>query len=130
MENFIDSIVPIFGIIGVFGMPVFIIAIVLYFKSKEKAQFHESMQKLIESGQELSPELLQSIPGYVEDETKKNDIRSGVILMGVGAGIGLLGYFGLSNSVVWAVGLLLGAIGIATLAYGIYAKKNNLDESA
>jgi hypothetical protein len=130
MENFIDLIVPIFGIIGVFGMPVFIIAIVLYFKSKEKAQFHESMQKLIESGQELSPELLQSIPGYVEDETKKNDIRSGVILMGVGAGIGLLGYFGLGNSVVWAVGLLLGAIGIATLAYGIYAKKNNLDESA
>ena len=66
----------------------------------------------------------------MEDETKKNDIRSGVILMGVGAGIGLLGYFGLGNSVVWAVGLLLGAIGIATLAYGIYAKKNNLDESA
>jgi membrane-bound ClpP family serine protease len=130
MENFIDSIVPIFGIIGVFGMPVFIIAIVLYFKSKEKAQFHESMQKLIESGQELSPELLQSIPGYVEDETKKNDIRSGVILIGVGAGIGLLGYFGLGNSVVWAVGLLLGAIGMATLAYGIYAKKNNLDENA
>ena len=130
MEHFIDSIALIFGIIGVFGMPVFIIAIVLYFKSKEKAQFHESMQKLIESGQELSPELLQSIPGYVEDETKKNDIRSGVILMGVGAGIGLLGYFGLGNSVVWAVGLLLGAIGIATLAYGIYAKKNNLDENA
>jgi hypothetical protein len=130
MENFIDSIVPIFGIIGVFGMPVFIIAIVLYFKSKEKAQFHESMQKLIESGQELSPELLQSIPGYVEDETKKNDIRSGVLLMGVGAGIGLLGYFGLGNSVVWAVGILLGAIGMATLAYGIYAKKNNLDENA
>jgi hypothetical protein len=130
MENFIESIVPIFGIIGVFGMPVFIIAIVSYFKSKEKAQFHESMQKLIESGQELSPELLQSIPGYVDDETKKNDIRSGVLLMGVGAGIGLLGYFGLGNSVVWAVGLLLGAIGIATLAYGIYAKKNNLDENA
>lgn len=130
MENFIDSIVPIFGIIGVFGMPVFIVAIVLYFKSKEKAQFHESMQKLIESGQELSPELLQSIPGYVEDETQKNDIRSGVILIGVGAGIGLLGYFGLGNSVVWAAGLLLGAIGIAILAYGIYAKKNNLDENA
>ena len=130
MENFIDSIVPIFGIIGVFGMPVFIVAIVLYFKSKEKAQFHESMQKLIESGQELSPELLQSIPGYVEDETQKNDIRSGVILIGVGAGIGLLGYFGLGNSVVGAAGLLLGAIGSAILAYGIYAKKNNLDENA
>ena len=47
-----------------------------------------------------------------------------------GAGIGLLGYFGLGNSVVWAAGLLLGAIGIAILAYGIYAKKNNLDENA
>ena len=61
MENFIDSIVPIFGIIGVFGMPVFIIAIVLYFKSK-KGTVPRVHAELIESGQELSPELLQSIP--------------------------------------------------------------------
>ena len=130
MESFIGSIVPIFGIVGVFGMPVFIVWIALYFNNKKKEQFHASLQKLIASGQELSPELLQSIPGYKEEEDKKDDIRSGTILTGVGVGIVLLGKFGLHSTIVWASGLLVSSIGIAILAYGIYAKKKSLDDAA
>ena len=130
MESFIGSIVPIFGIVGVFGMPVFIVWIALYFNNKKKEQFHASLQKLIASGQELSPELLQSIPGYKEEEDKKDDIRSGTILIGVGVGIVLLGKFGLHSTIVWASGLLVSSIGIAILAYGIYAKKKSLDDAA
>ena len=53
MTNFIDALVPIVGIIGVFGMPVFVVWIALYFNNKKKEQFHASLQKLIESGQQL-----------------------------------------------------------------------------
>jgi hypothetical protein len=130
MESFIESIVPIFGIVGVFGMPVFIVWITLYFNNKKKEQFHASLQKLIASGQELSPELLQSIPGYKEEDDKKDDIRSGTIFTGVGVGIVLLGKFGLDSTIVWASGLLVSSIGIAILAYGIYAKKKSLDDAA
>ena len=75
MEGLIDSLVPIVGIVGVFWMPVFIVWTALHFNNKKKQQFHASLQKLIESGQELSPELLQSIPGYREEDKKISDIK-------------------------------------------------------
>ena len=76
MEGFIDSMVPIFGIVAVFGMPVFIVWTALHFNNKKKEQFHSSLQKLIESGQQLTPELLQSIPGYVEEDKKVSVLRA------------------------------------------------------
>ena len=48
-----DILIPIFGIVGVFGMPVFIIWIVYYFSSRSEKQFHQTLQELIKSGQEL-----------------------------------------------------------------------------
>ena len=88
MESLIDSIVPIFGIVGVFGMPVFIVLIVLYFNNKKQAQFHASLQKLIDSGQTLSPELLRSLPGYKEETNE--EICEGRILIG-----GLIHFWGM-----------------------------------
>jgi hypothetical protein len=130
MTNFIDALVPIVGIIGVFGMPVFVVWIALYFNNKKKQQFHTSLQKLIESGQQLSPELLQSIPGYVEEEKKVSDIKSGAILIGIGVGVVLLGKLGLDATVVWASGLLVASLGLALLAVGIYAEKKNAKDNA
>jgi hypothetical protein len=130
MTNFIDALVPIVGIIGVFGMPVFVVWIALYFNNKKKQQFHTSLQKLIESGQQLSPELLQSIPGYVEEEKKVSDIKSGAILIGIGVGVVLLGKLGLDATVVWASGLLVASLGLALLAVGIYTEKKNAKDNA
>ena len=130
MTSFIDALVPIVGIIGVFGMPVFVVWIALYFNNKKKQQFHTSLQKLIESGQQLSPELLQSIPGYVEEEKKVSDIKSGAILIGIGVGVVLLGKLGLDATVVWASGLLVASLGLALLAVGIYTEKKNAKDNA
>ncbi len=127
MEGFIDSLVPIVGIVGVFGMPVFIVWTALYFNNKKKEQFHASLHKLIESGQELTPDLLQSIPGYVEEDKKVSDIKAGAVLVGIGVGVVLLGYFGLQSAVVWASGLLVASLGSALLAFGVYTEKNKND---
>ena len=45
-----DILIPIFGIVGVFGMPVFIVWIVYYFSSRSEKQFHQTLQELIKSG--------------------------------------------------------------------------------
>ena len=50
MTSFIDALVPIVGIVAVFGMPVFVVWVALHFSNKKKEQFHTSLQKLIESG--------------------------------------------------------------------------------
>jgi hypothetical protein len=123
-----ELLIPIFGIVGVFGMPVFIILIVFYFDKRNKEQFHSTLQKLIESGQELSPELLQSIPGYKKENGERNDIRTGTITAAVGIGIALFGQFGVSETPLVGIGLLVFSIGLGILAYGIYNKDKKVND--
>ena len=129
MESFFNSMIPIFGIIGVFGMPAVIVWTALHFNNKKKEQFHTSLQKLIASGQELTPELMQSIPGYQEEESKGSDVRGGAVLIGIGIGVVLLGFFGLHNSVVWASGLLVACLGLGLLLYGIYSERDSSEDA-
>ena len=122
-----DILIPIFGIVGVFGMPVFIVWIVYYFDKRNKEQFHTTLQKLIESGQELSLELLQSIPGYKEKNGERNDIRNGTITSGVGIGIALFGQI-ISVTELVGIGALLLSTGLGILAYGIYNKNKKVND--
>lgn len=116
-----DDLVPIMGIIGVFGMPAVIVLIVSYFENKKKEKFHETVQAVMKSGQEVTPELLQSIPGYAADG-EHNDIRKGFIVTGVGLGVVLFGKFGVNKEELFGSGLLVLSIGIGFLMYGYYAK--------
>ena len=125
-----DILIPIFGIVGVFGMPVFIVWIIHYFDKKNKEQFHTTLQKLIESGQELSPDILQSIPGYKKENGKMNDIRTGTITTGVGIGIALFGQFGVAETPLVGIGLLVLSIGLGFLAYGIYNKDKKVNDAS
>ena len=128
MEANIEVLIPLFGIVAVFGMPVFIILIIFYFDKRNKEQFHSTLQKLIESGQELSPELVQSIPGYKKENGERNDIRTGTITTGVGIGIAIFGQFGVAETALVGIGLLVSSIGLAFLAYGIYNKDKKVNE--
>jgi len=128
MEVVLDALVPLFAVVAIFGMPVFIILIIFYFDKRKKEQFHSTLQKLIESGQELSPELLQSIPGYKKENGERNDIRTGTITAAVGIGIALFGQFGVSETPLVGIGLLVFSIGLGILAYGIYNKDKKVND--
>ena len=129
MTSFVDAMVPIFAIYPVFGMPAVIVWTALHFNNKKKEQFHTSLQKLIASGQELTPELMQSIPGYQEEKPKDSDVKGGAVLIGIGIGIVLLGYFGLHNSVVWGSGLLVACLGLGLLGAGIYSERDSSEDA-
>tara|TARA_B100001079_G_scaffold240964_1_gene226166 strand:- start:672 stop:1046 length:375 start_codon:yes stop_codon:yes gene_type:complete len=118
-------LIPLAGI----AMPVGIVWIVFYYDNRTKEQFNATLQKLIESGQELSPELLESVPGYKAGKGKdKDDIRSGLITSGVGIGIALFGHFGAEEQALFGIGLLVLSIGVGILAYGIYSKNEKGDD--
>jgi hypothetical protein len=118
-------LIPLAGI----AMPVGIVWIIFYYDNRTKEQFHTTLQKLIESGQELSPELLESVPGYKAGKGKdKDDIRSGLITSGVGIGIALFGHFGVEEQELFGIGLLVLSIGVGILAYGIYSKNKKGDD--
>lgn len=124
-----EIIIPIAGIIGVFGMPAFIVWAALSYNHKKRAQFHASLQALIEKEHNLTPELLQSIPGLAEDEKKVDDIKTGCILIAVGIGVALIGSVGLGKTIVMTAGLLVCLLGIAFLGYGIYDKRQGQHET-
>ena len=119
-------LIPLFAI----GMPLGMVIAIFYFDTKNKDKFHSTLQKLIESGQEVSPELLQNIPGYKTEKEngKRNDIRTGTITTGVGIGIALFGQFGVSETPLVGIGLLVFSIGLAFLAYGIYNKDKKVND--
>jgi hypothetical protein len=118
-------LIPLAGI----AMPVGIVWIIFYYDNRTKEQFNATLQKLIESGQELSPELLESVPGYKAGKgTDKDDIRSGLITSGVGIGIALFGHFGAEEQALFGIGLLVLSIGVGILAYGIYSKNKKGDD--
>ena len=121
-----ELLIPIVAIV----MPLGIVIAIFYFDTKNKDKFHSTLQKLIESGQEVTPELLQSIPGYkTESENgKKNDIRTGTITSGVGIGIVLFGQFGAQETELVGIGLLVLSIGLGILAYGIYNKDKKVND--
>ena len=118
------ALIPLFGI----AMPVGIVWIVYYYDNRDKEQFHTTLQKLIESGQELSPELMESVPGYKGRRKDKNDIRTGLVTSGVGIGIALFGHFGVGELPLFGMGLLVLSIGVGILAYGIYSKNKKGDD--
>ena len=118
-------LIPLAGI----SMTVGIVWIIFYYDNRTKEQFHATLQKLIESGQELSPELLESVPGSKAGKGKdKEDIRSGFITSGVGIGIALFGHFGAEEQALFGIGLLVLSIGVGILAYGIYSKNKKGDD--
>jgi len=122
-----ELLIPLFAI----GMPVAIVWIVHHYDDRAKEQVHTTLQKLIESGQELSPEVLENIPGFKGEKIKEkdqNDVRNGFILIGVGIGIALLGNIGLGEQAVFGAGLLVLSIGVGILAYGIYSKNKKGDD--
>ena len=125
-----DILIPIFGILGVFGMPVFIVWIVYYFSSRSEKQFHQTLQELIKSGQELSPDILAGIPGYKKGNGQRNDIRTGTITAGVGIGIALFGGIGVEEEALIGIGLLVFSIGLGILGYGVYNRNKKVDDNS
>jgi len=125
-----DILIPIFGIVGIFVMPVFIIWIVYYFSSRSEKQFHQTLQELIKSGQELSPDILAGIPGYKKGNGERNDIRTGTITAGVGIGIALFGGIGVEEEALIGIGLLVFSIGLGILGYGVYNRNKKVDDNS
>ena len=128
MADILDQLVPIIGVIAVFSMPVFIVWLVSYFNTKKEEKFHDTLQELIRSGQELSPEILKGIPGFRATPEARDDIRTGTIATGVGIGIALFGQFGVAETPLVGIGLLVFSIGLAFLAYGTYSRKRKVTE--
>lgn len=115
--------VAILGILAVFGTPVLIVGLIMYFSMSRSRALQRTVRMMVEKGQPVPPELLASPaaaplrPWY--------DLRRGIILFAVGIAITI--FFGMTagwDEGVWALGLIPGLIGLGYILVWRLANKH------
>lgn len=67
-----------------------IISLFFWFRFRARREMQQTIRAAIDKGQELSPELVESL-GTSQKRSKYQDLRNGMIWLAVGAGIALFG---------------------------------------
>ena len=106
------AVIPIIAIIfmTVFGAPVLIVAVIMYFGFSRNRMMHRTVRMMVEKGQPVPAALLAPPPPAVR---QRSDMRRGVILVMVGIGVML--FFAAVNDWEggsWAFGLIPFLIGV------------------
>jgi hypothetical protein len=127
------------------GFVASIILVPVYLRYKDRARLHETLRIAYEKGQPVPPELITALQSGVTPRrpwTPESDLRRGLVLLGVGLGIGALGYglwYGLmsvndmaayiSGGCVAGAGAIPGLIGVAYLVLWATRRKAPGDQA-
>lgn len=97
---------------AIFGTPVMIVGLIMYFSFSKSRAMHRTVRMLVEKGQPV-PEALLNPPPPIR---QRSDLRRGVVLLMVG--LGLMVFFGAVNDWeggVWSLGIIPFLIGAGYL---------------
>src|SRR5882724_5427763 len=110
--------------LAVFGMPVLIVAVIMYFGFSKNRMMHRTVRMMVEKGQPVPEALLNPPPA----QRQRSDIRRGVVLAMVG--LGLMLFFAAVNDWeggAWSIGLIPFLIGAGyLLVWKLEGKKDNV----
>ncbi|MGI8890439.1 MAG: DUF6249 domain-containing protein [Chthoniobacterales bacterium] len=96
----------------IFGLPVAIVGIILYFSFSRSRAMHKTVRMMVEKGQPV-PEALLNPPPVIR---QRSDLRRGVVLLMIGTG--LMVFFGACNDWeggAWSLGAIPFLIGLGYL---------------
>lgn len=121
-----DNLIPI----TLFLMPVFIVGIVMYFGSRNRAAVLETVRAAAQAGQQLSPETIRALG--MPRRNKGGDVRWGIILLAIAIAFSILGWTinAATNEpeafqIMLGVASFPGLVGIALIAMGVFMKSRN-----
>ena len=111
------------GIIMVFGLPIFIVALVLYFGYKNKQAKYKLASEALAAGKEIPQELFRGNVKKDNDDT----LRKGIKNVFLGIGIGVFLWVLTSEEGIAAIGFLIFCIGLGQVvtAYVTRPKETN-----
>ena len=112
----------VLAVIMIFGMPVFIVAIIFFFVSRANADRQKTLRMAIERSDNLSPEVMNALQSMQKKpKTPMNDVRAGLILIAVAAGLIIWRYLdhGEIGGGLAGIAAVPGMIGVALLILGI-----------
>lgn len=100
------TLVAILGIVASFGLPLLLVALVLYARHRRERLTHETIARLVEKGLPVPPELIDP------PRRAQAGLRAGLVLVALGIALAL--YFQ-DRGPGWSVGLIPGLMGAALL---------------
>jgi hypothetical protein len=113
--------------LAVFGSPVLIVAVILYFGFSRNRMMHKTVRMMVEKGQPVPAALLNPPPAV----RKRSDMRRGVVLVMVGLGLMLfLAAVNEGEGGTWAVGIIPFLIGAGYLIVWKMEGKGEADAKA
>ena len=118
--------IPIVTIVflTIFGTPILIVAVILYFSFSKTRALHRTVRMMVEKGQPVPEALLNPPPA----QRQRSDMRRGVVLAMVG--LGLMLFFAAVNDWeggAWSIGLIPFLIGAGyLLVWKLEGKKDNV----
>lgn len=121
-----EMVVPIVAIVfmAIFGAPVLIVALIMYFGFSRNRAMHRTIRMLAEKGQPIPATLLAPPAPAIR---ARSDLRRGIVLVMVG--IGLMVCFGAWNDWeggAWAIGVIPFVIGLGyLLVWKLEGEKKN-----
>jgi hypothetical protein len=100
-----ELMVAMTGMLASFGLPLIVIAIVLFYKHQRNRMQQETILRLAEKGLPVPPELLQP-----PDRTPSP--KAGLVLLALGIALSV---FFWERGQPWSIGLIPGLMGVALL---------------
>ena len=100
------ALVAVVGMVTGFGLPLLLVAIVLYYKHRKVQMNHETITRLVEKGLPIPPELMEP------PRQGNAGLRGGLVLVALGIALSVF-FAGWGPG--WSIGLIPGLMGIALL---------------
>jgi ACR3 family arsenite efflux pump ArsB len=117
-----NGVTGVLAIIMIFGMPVFIVGIIFFFVTRANADKQKTLRMAIERSDTLSPEVMNALQSMQKKpKTPMNDVRAGLILIAIAAGLIIWRYLdhGEIGGGLAGIAAVPGMIGVALLILGI-----------
>ena len=102
-------LIPIVGMLVSFGLPLLLVAVILYYKHRKQRMAHDTIVRLAEKGLPVPPELLEP---PLPRRPSSSGLRGGLVLVGLGIALSI---FLAEVSGPWSIGLIPGLMGVALL---------------
>jgi hypothetical protein len=101
-----EALIAIVGLLVGFGLPVALVAIILYYKHRRQRMVHETIARLAERGLPVPPELIDP------PRRGHSGLRGGMVLLALGIALSI---FMDEMHGSWSIGLIPGLMGLALI---------------
>ena len=130
MENMLKAtlIIPILGIIMIFGLPILIVALVLYFRHKNKQAKYKLAAEALAAGKEVPKELFEE--NLASPKQNNETLTKGIQNICLGLGLGVFLWLLTNVAAIAAIGFIIFCKGVGEVIIAYTTRSSEKEPSS